>query len=359
VRTSDRAIRIVDDAFTRKDGTIVPVAYSTAPLRSGSTINGLVVAFRDITEEKKQQAGIQRELAALSWIGRIRDAIDEDRLVLYAQPIVPLNGGHPGEELLLRMLGRDGEIIQPASFLPIAEKYGLITEIDRWVISQAARRAAHGSRVVQANLSTASITSTDLLPFIQRQLRDTGADPADLIFEITETALMQDIAAGEAFAHGMAELGCGLALDDFGTGFGGFTYLKRLPVSHLKIDIEFVRDLATNPANRHVVKAIVSLAHAFGLQTVAEGVEDEDSLAILRAENVDYAQGYHLGRPAPAGNAPAGNAPERRSILRPPRRSGLWGSRSAAGPVPQTTGSGRESRERCRRATRSRSEHVE
>jgi PAS domain S-box-containing protein len=300
VHSSGRAIRIVDEAFTRKDGTIVPVAYSSAPLRCGSAINGLVVAFRDITEERREQAGIQRELAALSWIGRIRDAIDEDRLVLYAQPIVPLKGGRPGEELLLRMLGRDGEIIPPASFLPIAEKYGLITEIDRWVIVQAARRAAHGGRVVQANLSAASITSTDLLPFIERQLRETNADPADLIFEITETALMHDIAAGEAFAHGIAEIGCGLALDDFGTGFGGFTYLKRLPVSHIKIDIEFVRDLATNTANRHVVKAIVSLAHAFGLETVAEGVEEADSLAVLRAEDVDYAQGYHLGRPAPA-----------------------------------------------------------
>ena len=98
----------------------------------------------------------------------------------------------------------------------------------------------------------------------------------------------------------MAEIGCGLALDDFGTGFGGFTYLKRLPVSQIKIDTEFVRDLATNTANRHVVRAIVSLARAFGLQTVAEGVEGEDSLAFLRAEKVDYAQGYHLGRPAPA-----------------------------------------------------------
>ncbi|MGZ4703186.1 MAG: EAL domain-containing protein, partial [Ilumatobacteraceae bacterium] len=302
VRTSDRALRIADEAFTCKDGTIVPVAYSAAPLRSGSTISGLVVAFRDITEETKELAGIQRELAALSWIGRIRDAIDEDRLILYTQPIVPLNGGRPGEELLLRMLGRDGEIIRPAGFLPIAEKYGLITEIDRWVIRQAARRAASGRCVVQANLSAASIANTDLLPFIERQLHETGADPADLIFEITETALMQDIAAGEAFAHGIAEIGCGLALDDFGTGFGGFTYLKRLPVSHIKIDIEFVRDLATNTANRHVVKAIVSLAHAFGLQTVAEGVEEEDSLAILRAEKVDYAQGYHLGRPAPASN---------------------------------------------------------
>ena len=299
VATSDRPVRVADDAFTRNDGTILPVAYSCAPLRSGTTSNGLVIAFRDLTEEKDAHADMQRELAALSWIGRIRDAIDEDRLVLFAQPIVPLTGGRPGEELLLRIVSRDGEIIRPASFLPIAEKYGLITEIDRWVITRAIRQAAQGARVVSVNLSAASISNTDLLPFIERQLRETGADPADLIFEITETALMHDMAAAEAFAHGMAEMGCGLALDDFGTGFGGFTYLKRLPLHHLKIDREFVRDLATNTANRNIVKAIVSLAQAFGLKTIAEGVEGEDCLAVLRAENVDFAQGYHLGVPAP------------------------------------------------------------
>ncbi len=97
----------------------------------------------------------------------------------------------------------------------------------------------------------------------------------------------------------MAELGCGLALDDFGTGFGSFTYLKRLPISYLKIDIEFVRDLVTNPANQHVVRAIVSLAQAFGLQTIAEGVEDEPTVQLLSDEGVDYAQGFYLGRPAP------------------------------------------------------------
>lgn len=297
--TSDGSVRIIDEAFTRKDGTIVPVAYSAASLAGGAAGNGLVIAFRDITEEKNRQASVQRELAALSWIGRIRDAIDEDRLTVYTQPVVPLRGGRPGEELLLRIIGRDGEVILPASFLSIAEKYGMMAEIDRWVIRQAARRAARGKCVVAVNLSAPSISNTDLLPFIERQLRDTGADPADLVFEITETSLMVDMAAGEAFARGLSEIGCGLALDDFGTGYGGFTYLKRLPLRYLKIDIEFVRDLSTNPANRHVVKAIVSLAHAFGLRTIAEGVEGVESLAILLAENVDYAQGFHLGRPAP------------------------------------------------------------
>jgi PAS domain S-box-containing protein len=302
VRTQGRTIRILDDAFTRKDGSIFPVAYSSAPLRSGPTVQGVVVVFRDISDEKKEQAAAQRELDALMWLGRVRDAIDENRLVLYSQPVVPLTGGRPSEELLLRMIGRDNEVIMPGSFLPVAEKYGLIGEIDRWVITQATRLAATGRRVIEANLSAASISNLDLLPFIEQQMREAHTDPANLVFEITETALMHDIAAGEVFARGLAALGCGLALDDFGTGFGSFTYLKKLPMTHLKIDIEFVRDLVANPDNLHVVKAIVSLARAFGLKTIAEGVEDEQALTLLRAEGVDFAQGFHLGRPCPTGD---------------------------------------------------------
>ncbi len=304
VREQGRTIRMLDDAFTRKDGSIFPIAYSSAPLHSGPTPQGVVVVFRDTTEEKEERASLQRQLATLTWVGRIRDAIDEQRLILYSQPIVGLKGGRPNQELLLRMVGRDGELIQPGSFLPIAERYGLTGEIDRWVIAQAIALAAGGGGIVEANISAASIGTVDLLPFIEHHLRETGADPADLVFEITETALMQDITAGEAFAQGVAELGCGLALDDFGTGFGSFTYLKRLPISYLKIDIEFVRDLVTNPANQHVVSAIVSLAQAFGLQTIAEGVEDEPTLQLLAKEGVDYAQGFHLGRPAPLNGGP-------------------------------------------------------
>lgn len=299
VRTHGRSVRILDDAYTRKDGSIFPVAYSSAPLGSGRAIQGVVVVFRDITEERKEQAAARRELDALTWLGRIRDAIDEDRFVLYSQPIVPLAGGRPGAELLLRMIGRDDEVILPGSFLPVAEKYGFIREIDRWVITQATRLAATGRGVIEANLSAASIATSDLLPFIEQQIQEANADPADLVFEITETALMHDITNGEAFARGLTELGCGLALDDFGTGFGSFTYLKKLPITHLKIDTEFIRDLTRHPADLHVVKAIVSLARAFGLSTIAEGIEDKPTLTLLQAEGVDFGQGIHLGRPGP------------------------------------------------------------
>jgi EAL domain-containing protein (putative c-di-GMP-specific phosphodiesterase class I) len=231
-------------------------------------------------------------------VGRTVDAIDEDRLVLYSQPIVPLTGGEPSEELLLRMIGRKGKIIRPATFLPAAERYGLIGKIDKQVVAQAAQLAASGRRV-QANLSAWSVCNVDLLAVIRRTLEEAHANPSNLVFEITETALMEDVAAGEAFARGVAEMGCDLALDDFGTGYGSFSRLKRLPIKYLKIDIEFVRDLASNSGSRHVVEAIIGLARGFGQQTIAEGVEDGETLALLGESGVDFAQGYHLGRPAP------------------------------------------------------------
>jgi PAS domain S-box-containing protein len=304
VRLENRAIRVADDAFTRKDGSVFPAAYSSAPLQSGSSVRGVVVVFHDTTEEKAKQALIQRELNALTWVGRIRDALDDDRMVLYSQPIVPIGAGSRSEELLLRMVGRDGEIVPPGSFLPTAEKYGLIAEIDQWVIGQAVRLAANGRRV-EVNLSAESIVSIDLLSVIRRALTESGADPANLIFEITETSLMSDLDAGEALARALAEIGCEIALDDFGTGFGSFTYLKKLPIKYLKIDVDFVRDLATNAANRHVVNAIVSLARGFGQQTIAEGVEDAETLELLRDCGVDFAQGFYIGRPAPIDDSSA------------------------------------------------------
>jgi len=300
VRTEGRSVRMSRDAFTRKDGTIFPVAYSAAPLTSGSAGDGAVVVFRDVSTEVDEEERVKRELDRLAWVGRVRDALDEDRLTLYSQPIVPLGdeGGEPSQELLLRMIGSNGEIIPPGAFLPVAERYGLVGEIDQWVIRKAIRIAAAGQRV-EANLSAESIGNLDLLPIIARELRDTGADPARVVFEITETALMGNLEAGEAFAKGLSSIGCKVALDDFGTGFGSFTYLKKLPIDYLKIDVDFVTEIVANQANQHLVKAIVGLARDFGYETIAEGVEDAETLALLQACGVDYAQGFHLGRPAP------------------------------------------------------------
>jgi PAS domain S-box-containing protein len=302
IPTDGLPVRSRDDALTRKDGRIIPVAYSGSPLRTGHAISGSVLVFHDISDEKAEETRERRELDALTWVGRIRDALAEERLVLYAQPIVPLRGGAPSEELLLRMVSRTGDLISPGSFLPAAENYGLIGEIDRWVIDQAIERAAGGRRV-EINLSARSLGDLGLLHTIESHFRAASVDPSLLTFEITETALMRNIEAGEEFVKGLVALGSGVALDDFGTGFGSFTYLKRLPIDFLKIDIEFVRDLIVSPHNRHLVRATVGLAHDFGLQTIAEGVEDAETLELLTDLEVDYAQGYFLGRPTPLTSA--------------------------------------------------------
>ena len=297
VRHGGPALRAVDDTFTRRDGTMFPVNYSAAPLANAEAGQGVVVVFRDATRERSEQLTAQRELAGLQWLGRTRDALDENRLVLYSQPVVPLAGGQACEELLLRMIGRDGEVVAPGNFLPVAERYGLVCEIDRWVIAQAVRIAAGGRRVT-VNLSAKSM-ELPLLGYIADELRQAGAEAANVIFELTETALMEDVGAGEKFAQGLTDIGCGLALDDFGTGFASLAYLQILPVEYLKIDISFVTDLTTNETNQHLVKAVVSLARGLGQKTIAEGVEDADTMELLREYGVDFAQGYHLGRPAP------------------------------------------------------------
>ena len=142
-----------------------------------------------------------------------------------------------------------------------------------------------------------------MITHIEACLQESGADPALMVFEITETALVSDEEACRHFVQRVHELGCKLALDDFGTGYGGFTYLKQLPVDYLKIDIEFVRDLRTSDASLHVGEAVVNLARGFGMHTVAEGVEDAETLSLLKTLGVDYAQGYHIARPGPLEDA--------------------------------------------------------
>jgi PAS domain S-box-containing protein len=291
-------IRVEDDDFTRRGGRTLPVAYSAAPITIDEHA-GIVVVFSDVSARRAEEQRRKRELETLTWVGPIRDALDQDRLVLHAQPIIDLQSGQVvRHELLLRMVDHDGAMIAPGRFLPAAEQYGLIEEIDRWVLAQAVNLAVRGLKV-HFNISGRTLGSRKLLSDLVGALRDTGADPALLVCEITETALANDETVAEAFVRELTELGCEVMLDDFGMGYGGFAYLKRLPVTVLKIDMEFVRDLFENPQNQHVVKAIVTLAHGFGRKTIAEGVETESTLALLKDYGVDYAQGYLIGRPAP------------------------------------------------------------
>ena len=232
------------------------------------------------------------------WITRIREALDNDRFELHAQPIVELATGDVVQhELLLRMRGDDDTLIPPLAFLPTAERCGLIAEIDQWVIAEATKLAAGGT-AVGVNLSAISAGDPRMLALIERQLQSQVVEPSNLVFEITETAVMQDMDRATRFAERLVALGCRLSLDDFGTGFASFTYLKRLPVHYLKIDIEFVRDVAHSQRDMFVARAIVALANDFGQQTIAEGVEDQETADVLRNLGVTYAQGHLFGRPA-------------------------------------------------------------
>jgi PAS domain S-box-containing protein len=301
VRITHEAIRVDEDGFSRKDGSSVPVSYSSAPvlLRQGM---GSVVAFRDITERQTRALHERHKLEALSWVGRIREALDEDRLVLYAQPIIEVATGKTVQhELLVRMIAPNGEVIAPGAFLPVAEEHGLIRDIDRRVFDLAIIHAAAGNRVT-INVSAESISEPGLFRYVEDQLVAHDVDPEAVIFELTETALVRNEAVAHLFIESIRRMGCGVALDDFGTGYGSFRYLKHLPVSMLKIDQEFVRDLdgETSTVNRHVIEATVALARGMGQTTVAEGVETESALAIVRDLGVDYAQGYLFARPAPA-----------------------------------------------------------
>jgi EAL domain-containing protein (putative c-di-GMP-specific phosphodiesterase class I) len=242
--------------------------------------------------------------ARLTWSQRIRTALEEDRFELYQQPILDIRRGEvTHHELLVRLPGDSGELIPPGTFLYIAEQFGLIQAIDRWVIGQATRLIkrlhAEGEPVsLSVNLSGASITDASLLEFVEQEIQETGIDPHSLIFEVTETAAIVNIDKARRFAERLGELGCAFALDDFGAGFGSFYYLKHLPFDYLKIDGDFIRQLPVSKPDQLTVKAIVQIAHGLGKRTVAEFVGDDATLALLGRFGVDYAQGYHTGRPA-------------------------------------------------------------
>jgi PAS domain S-box-containing protein len=296
-RRDGREIRQDEDLFIRRDGTDLPVVYSSTPFTTDDGTRGWVVVFSDISERLAREARLRAEIDTLSWLERIRSALVADRFELHAQPIQNIQTGEIVQhELLLRMLDDDGGLIMPGTFLPVAEQNGLIGEIDRWVVRRAVRMVAAG-RSVQVNLSAQSIADPRFAPFIASELASNGADPCKLVIEVTETALLSDEAAGYSFVEAIKALGVRVALDDFGTGYGGFRYLKHLPVDYLKIDMEFVADLVTNQASRHVVAAVVSLAAGFGLETVAEGVEDDATRELLGEMGVHKVQGYGIGRP--------------------------------------------------------------
>lgn len=251
----------------------------------------------DVTERRERE-GERRERDG--WRRRIGSAIEEGRMVLHAQPVIDMaTGERTSSELLIRMRPEDGgDLLQPAAFLPAAERHGLIQAIDAWVVEHALGLTAD-TGLLEVNLSAVTLGDPQARANILALLAASPEAARRIIFEITETAAAEHLDAACAFAADITALGCGLALDDFGTGFGSFTYLRRLPLRYLKIDRTFVSGIARSVDDRRVVQSIIGIAEQFGLRTIAEGVEDAETLAALRVMGADYVQGFHLGRPAP------------------------------------------------------------
>jgi len=261
-------------------------------------IHAVGVMSTDITERRLEERS-KRERLQCSEL--IYSALAQDRFVLHGQPIVDVASMQPARvELLVRMrkVGDGEELLAPASFLAAAERFDLITVIDEWVIDRAIELAAVGHRIT-VNVSAKTISDPRQVDRIQGALIASEAPPENVVFEITETAVADNLDAARSFAVRMRKLGCPIALDDFGIGHGSFTYLRHLHVDYLKIDMQFVRDLLSDEEDRQVVQAIVGVARQFEIATIAEGVEDQATLEELCRIGVDFVQGYWTGRPLP------------------------------------------------------------
>ncbi len=243
---------------------------------------------------------IERELRErLEFDAFLSDAIADGRLIAYAQPIVDAHTGRVvEEELLVRLVGLDGQVMVPDEFLPKARRFGLMPTIDRFMVARGIELARAGRRVA-VNLSAHSINDATTLAAIIEELRAAGDAAARVSFEITEHTALASTDVAERFSDDMLRLGCRLALDDFGTGFGSFTELRGMALSTLKIDRSFVCGLLRDPQDEAVVRAIVGIAREFGLLTTAEGVEDIGTRIRLVELGVDQLQGFLIGHPAP------------------------------------------------------------
>jgi|TARA_Y100000310_G_scaffold332367_1_gene407800 diguanylate cyclase (GGDEF)-like protein len=300
----------------------VSTSIGVIPIDSTSRSCGLLLSMADAACQRAKELGRNRVFIYLpeddrfhsrreemTWTSRIRHALENDLFLLYCQGIYPTDqtDRHRTEyfEVLVRMQGDNGRIIQPGLFVPPAERFDLMGEIDSWILEHTLlfidqHREAHSS-ITKCSINLAGPALSDEA-FLERaiQLLSRAKLPAEKIcFEITETAAIHNIDHAATFIHAMKELGCSFALDDFGSGFSSYAYLRNLPVDFLKIDGVFVKNMHQDEVDHGVVKSINDIAHLMGKKTIAEFVENEQILQLSRQLGVDYVQGYHLCKPAP------------------------------------------------------------
>jgi Amt family ammonium transporter len=250
--------------------------------------------------------GISGRHREMHWVARVTRAAEENRLELFFQPIAAIGSTSPPRfhELTVKLRGDDGELVPPSEFIPAAERYNAMSIIDRWVVEKAVAllrdRQQRGVALptLAVNVSGTSLNEQSFVDLALSVLSDPTIAGA-LCFEITETAAVTNLADAILFMRELKTRGCKFALDDFGTGLSSFMYLKTLPVDYLKIDGQFIAQIATDPVDRSMVEAISKVGRALGIATVAECVETAVVLEELKRIGVDFAQGYFIARPAP------------------------------------------------------------
>lgn len=251
---------------------------------------------------------IQLQQGQMQWVSRVRSAMDENRLTLFWQPIVPTRrraNDYRHYELLLRMVERDGSLVTPEMFVPAAERYGLMTRLDRWVVDTVFRGFRDAPdlldtiTVISINISGPSLADENFTRFVSNWFDSSGLAAEKFCFEITETTAITNFTKASEFMMAMKRRGCLFALDDFGSGASSYAYLKRLPVDMIKIDGGFIKDMLDDPIDAAMVKSINDVGHAMGLETIAEFVTNDQIFAKLIELGVDYSQGFALAEPQP------------------------------------------------------------
>lgn len=292
----------------------VGVSIGLVPIRSGSGVKSEVLSAADVAcyaakdfgrnrvhVHQPEDAELARRHGEIRWVSRITEALQDDRLQLFRQSIVPVSESEVADthyEILVRMRDEEGNIVPPGAFIPAAERYNLMPAIDRWVISHAIACYEPGV-AYSINLSGTSLSDDSFLDFIRDQLSAPGVPPSAFCFEVTETAAIANLSQATEVIRELKELGCMFALDDFGSGLSSFAYLKNLPVDYLKIDGQFVQGMVDDPIDQAMVKSINEIGHVMGMRTIAEFVETQEILEALREIGVDYAQGYGIDKPHP------------------------------------------------------------
>ena len=326
---ADDVVRSVSDyRFVWKDKIFnIGVSVGLVEIgQSGGGIEDLMNSADSACYVAKKQGGVHvhvysareeataRHSGEIQWLQKLQGALRDNKFELYYQQIVPARNAlrGPALEVLLRMPGENGEPgAAPAEFIRAAERYRLMPHVDRWVVQAVLSALGRGGmklpegRTVAINIAGQTLGDGEFLEFVVDCFDHTGASPADICFELTESAVLANMDHARRFIGVLHGMGCEFALDDFGSGLSSFATLKTLPMDYLKIDGSFIRSLAVDSVNQAMVAAMVELSRSLNFRIVAEQVEDQVSLDTVKRMGIDFVQGFIIGRPQPLSVTPA------------------------------------------------------